>query len=170
MNQSNKIRIRFSIYLIYWYIWLSLKLKFVFFTTKSSRTGHKSDNFYDIKKPVRILLDDLIKKKYTTFRFDENCFTYATSRFEKHGFEKINRHSHYVTKKLPNKFFIHFEIYIIKTFDQISFKNKFLLRKISKIRFSKSNNQMANDRVSKFQNHEYYNNKICGIFSFTIFF
>ena len=47
---------------MYWYIWVSLKSKFVFFTTTSSKTGHKSDNFSDIKKPERILLDNLIKK------------------------------------------------------------------------------------------------------------
>ena len=90
---------------MYRYIWVSLNLKFVFFTTTSSKTGHKSDNNYDIKKPVRILLDNLIKKMYKIAnRLDENCFTYAASRFEKHGFEKKNRHSHQFEKKLSKIF------------------------------------------------------------------
>ena len=67
MNKSNKIRIRFSKYLMYWYIWVNLKSKFVFFTTKSSRTGHKKDNFYDIRKLVRILLENLIKRCVQNF-------------------------------------------------------------------------------------------------------
>ena len=58
INKSNKIRIIFLKYWMYWYIWVSLESEFVFFTTKSSKTGHKSDNFSDIKKPVRILLDN----------------------------------------------------------------------------------------------------------------
>ena len=100
MNKSNKIRIRFSKYWMYWYIWVSLKSKFVFFATKWSKTGHKSDNFSDIKKPVHILLGNLIKKVCNiSSRLDENCFTYAASRFEKHGFEKKNRNSDHFEKK-----------------------------------------------------------------------
>ena len=52
---------------MYRYIWVSLKPKFVFFTTQSSKTGHKSDNFPDIKKLVRILHDNLIKKSVQNF-------------------------------------------------------------------------------------------------------
>ena len=90
---------------MYWYIWLSLELKFAFFTTTSSKSRHKSDNFYDIKKLVRILLDNVIKKVYKiSSRLDENCFTYAASRFEKHGFEKKTVTATNLKKKKPKKF------------------------------------------------------------------
>ena len=65
-------------------------------------------------------------------RLDGNCFTYAASRFEKHGFEKKNRHSHQFKKKKTKKIFIYFKLCTVKDFGQISFKQNFLLRKISK--------------------------------------
>ena len=37
-----------------------------------------------------------------------------------------------LNKKLPKKFFVHFNICTIKAFGQISFEENFLLRKISK--------------------------------------
>ena len=37
---------------------------------------------------------------------DENCVTYAASRFEKHGFEKKNRHSYHFEKKNYQKNFL----------------------------------------------------------------
>ena len=70
MNKSNKIRIRFS---KYWILINLCKLKsnFVFFKKKKiSKTGHRPDNFYDINKPDRILLDNLIAKKCTKFQVD----------------------------------------------------------------------------------------------------
>ena len=99
MNKSNEIRIRFSKYWMYWYIWVSLKSKFVFVTTKSSKTGHKSDNFSDIKKPVRILLDNLIKKSVQNFEsIGWKLFHLCCQPIWKHGFEKKNRHSHHFEK------------------------------------------------------------------------
>ena len=38
-----------------------------FHKKKWSKTGHKSDNFYDIKKSVCILLDNLTTKKCAKF-------------------------------------------------------------------------------------------------------
>ena len=41
-----------------------LKLEVRTFHKKKSIIGDKSDNFHDIKKPVRILLNNLITKKW----------------------------------------------------------------------------------------------------------
>ena len=108
---------------MYSYIWVCLKSKFRFFTTKSSKTGHNWDNFYSIKKLVRILLDNLIKKVCKiSNRLDENCFTYAASRFEKTWIRKKNRHGHHFEKKITKIFFISLNIWTIKAFGQISLK------------------------------------------------
>ena len=66
---------------------------------KWSKTGYKSDNFYDIKKPVRILLDNLItvcKRSVQNFRsiawklFDSCCQPIWKTRFwEKHVIASI---------------------------------------------------------------------------------
>ena len=53
------------------------------------KTGHKSENFWDIKKPLSILLDNLIKNSVQNFKsVERKCVTYAVSRFEEHGFKK----------------------------------------------------------------------------------
>ena len=66
MNKSKEIRIRF---LKYWNN-VSLKSKYIFLTKKWSKTCHKSDNFYDFKKPLRISLENLITKKCANIQVD----------------------------------------------------------------------------------------------------
>ena len=66
MNKYNKIRIRF---LKYWILinLYKFEVEIRIFHKKRSKTGHKLENFYDIKKPVGILLDILITKKCAKF-------------------------------------------------------------------------------------------------------
>ena len=70
MNKSNKIRIRFK---KYWILinWCKFKVEFrIFHKIKWSIIGHKSDNFYDIKKPISFLLDNPITRKCAKFQVD----------------------------------------------------------------------------------------------------
>ena len=85
-----------------------------------TKTGHESDNFYDIKKPLRILLADLIIRKCAKFQVEMKIVWVMLPADLKNDFTvlKKTRRGRYFEKKLQKNLFMHFKILTI--FGEIS--------------------------------------------------
>ena len=109
MNKYNKIRIRF---LKYWRLINLCKFKVDdrTFEEKTFETGHKSDNFYDIEKPVRILRDNLITKNWAKFLVDwMKIVCLILSADLEDTVLRQTRHSRHFEKEWPKIFLTHFK-------------------------------------------------------------